>query len=302
MAKLINGNGSEGITAQVDADFWAGLTGGVTGIMPAGERMAATIVDNQPRIADGVLLTKEGRRVQIDSGDVDDFTIPAGVDGVTAYYIIGYKLVTAANELQTVESFVQPTTADGAIEEGMIRDGDTEVYISLYRIIQTGTVNAVGDCLLPVFSPLGSTADSGGDDSGGGDSGGGGEDEGESSEDAVRSIISGTKNGLKFKIVAYKKTKLVFVQIDGTASSRISCKNSWYTIDYEPQIKPLMDLSGYAIVNTLQTLRWCWTMDGYLKIGYAKSTAGGSTQDIEKGYVVHLSFIFAADKIVWPNT
>jgi hypothetical protein len=38
-------------------------------------------------------------------------------------------------------------------------------------------------------------------------------------------------------------------------------------------------------------------MDGYLKIGYAKSTAGGSTQDIEKGYVVHLSFIFAADTV-----
>jgi hypothetical protein len=295
MAKLINGNGSEGITAQVDADFWSGLTGGVTGIMPAGERMAATIVDNQPRIADGVLLTKEGRRVQIDSGDVDDFTIPAGVDGVTAYYIIGYKLVTAANELQTVESFVQQSTADGAIEEGMIRDGDTEVYISLYRIIQTGTVNAVGDCLLPVFSPLGSTADSGGDDSGGGESGG--ESEGESSEDALRRVMSGTKNGLKFKIVAYKKTKLVYVQIDGTTSSKISCKNSWYTIDYESGIRPLMELSGYAIINTLQMARWCWTSDGYLKIGYAKSVAGGGTQDIEKGYAVHMSFMFAADKV-----
>jgi len=295
MAKLINGNGSEGITAQVDADFWSGLTGGVTGIMPAGERMAATIVDNQPRIADGVLLTKEGRRVQIDSGDVDDFTIPAGVDGVTAYYIIGYKLVTAANELQTVESFVQPTTADGAIEEGMIRDGDTEVYISLYRIIQTGTVNAVGDCLLPVFSPLGSTADSGGSDDEGGESGG--EGEGESSEDAFRWVMSGTKNGLKFKIVAYKKTKLVYVQIDGTTSSKISCKNSWYTIDYESGIKPLMELSGYAIINTLQMVRWCWTSDGYLKIGYAKSVAGGGTQDIEKGYAVHMSFMFAAGKV-----
>ena len=294
MAKLINGNGSEGITAQVDADFWSGLTGGVTGIMPAGERMAATIVDNQPRIADGVLLTKEGRRVQIDSGDVDDFTIPAGVDGVTAYYIIGYKLVTAANELQTVETFVQQTTADGAIEEGMIRDGDTEVYISLYRIIQTGTINAVGDCLLPVFSPLGSTADSGGDDSGGD---GSEEGESESSEDAIRTIYSGTKSGLKFKIVVYKKTKLVFVHIDGTASSKISCKNSWYTIDYEPQIKPLMDLSGYAIVNTLQTIRWCWTMDGLLKIGYARSTSGGGTQDIEKGYAVHMTFMFSADTI-----
>ena len=296
MAKLINGNGSEGITAQIDADFWSGFTGGVTGIMPAGEQMAATIVDNQPRIADGVLLTKEGRRVQIDADGYEDFTIPAGVVGVTAYYIIGFKLVTAANETQSVETFVQQSTADGTINEGMIRDGDAEVYISLYRIIQTDTVNAVGDCLLPVFSPLGSTADSGGsDDEGGGESGG--ESEGESSEDALRWVISGTKNGLKFKIAAYKKTKLVYVQIDGTTSSKISCKNSWYTLDYEPGIKPLMDLSGYAIINTLQMARWCWTSDGYLKIGYAKSVAGGGTQDIEKGYVVHINFMFAADKV-----
>ena len=295
MAKLINGNGSEGITAQVDADFWSGLTGGVTGIMPAGERMAATIVDNQPRIADGVLLTKEGRRVQIDSGDVDNFTIPAGVDGVTAYYIIGYKLVTAANELQTVESFVQQTTVDGAIEEGMIRDGDTEVYISLYRIIQTGTVNAVGDCLLPVFSPLGSTADSGGDDSGGGDSGG--DDSGTQDEDGQRAVISGT-----YRCIYYKKSKLVFVQLDGTLTSKLSIKNSWYTIDYLPEIKPFIEISGYAIVNSLQFLRWVWTTDGYLKIGYARSVSGGGTQDVEKGYVIHLAFSFAADKIVWPNT
>ena len=296
MAKLINGNGSEGITAQIDADFWSGFTGGVTGIMPAGEQMAATIVDNQPRIADGVLLTKEGRRVQIDADGYEDFTIPAGVDGVTAYYIIGFKLVTAANDLQTAEIFVQQTTADGTIAEGAIRDGDTEVYISLYRIVQTGTINTIGECLVPVFSPLGSTADSGGsDDEGGGESGG--ESEGESSEDALRWVISGTKNGLKFKIAAYKKTKLVYVQIDGTTSSKISCKNSWYTLDYEPGIKPLMDLSGYAIINTLQMTRWCWTSDGYLKIGYAKSVAGGGTQDIEKGYVVHINFMFAADKV-----
>lgn len=299
MVKLINGNGSEGITAQVDADFWSGLTGGVTGIMPAGERMVASIVDNQPRIADGVLLTKEGRRIQIDADDYEDFTIPAGVDGVTAYYIIGFKLVTAANEIQSAETFVQQTTADGAIEEGMIRDGDTEVYISLYRVVQTGTVNAVGDCLLPVFSPLGSTADSGGGDSGGGESGG--DDSGTQDEDGQRSIISGTKNGLKFKIVTYKKSKLVFVQIDGTTTSQISCKNSWYTIDYEPGIKPLMEISGYAIINSLQSLRWIVTTDGYIKIGYARSVSGGSTQDISKGYAVHLSFMFAAGKIDWPN-
>ena len=300
MAKLINGNGSEGITAQVDADFWAGLTGGVTGIMPSGSRMACSIVDNSPRIADGVLLTKEGRRVQIDSGDYDDFEIPAGVDGVTAYYIIGFKLVTAANEMQSAETFVQQTTADGTITEDAIRDGATEVYVSMYRIIQTGTVNTVGDCLVPVFSPLRSTADSGGDDSGGGESGE--DDSGTQDEDGQRAVISGTKSGLKYRCIYYKKSKLVFVQLDGTLTSKLSIKNSWYTIDYLPEIKPFIEISGYAIVNSLQFLRWVWTTDGYLKIGYARSVSGGSTQDVEKGYVIHLAFSFAADKIVWPNT
>lgn len=300
MAKLINGNGSEGITAQIDADFWSGLTGGVTGIMPAGERMAASIVDNQPRIADGVLLTKEGRRVQIDADSYEDFTIPAGVDGITAYYIIGFCLVTSANDLQTAEIFVQQTTADGTIAEGAIRDGDTEVYISLYRIVQTGTINTIGECLVPVFSPLGSTADSGGDDSGGeeggGDDSGGGQD-----EDGQRTVISGTKAGLKYRCIYYKKSKMVFAQLDGTLTSKLSIKNSWYTVDYLPEIKPFIELSGYAIVNSLQFLRWVWTTDGYFKIGYARSVSGGGTQDVEKGYVIHLAFSFAADKIVWPN-
>lgn len=289
MAKLINGNGSEGITAQVDADFWSGLTGGVTGIMPAGERMAATIVDNQPRIADGVLLTKEGRRVQIDSGDVDDFTIPAGVDGVTAYYIIGYKLVTAANELQTVESFVQQSTADGAIEEGMIRDGDTEVYISLYRIIQTGTVNAVGDCLLPVFSPLGSTADSGGDDSGddGGDDGGG---------TAGGEVVSYTSTwkGLSVSVDVYAG-KLVFVNISGNTNAAITTKSAWATVgNYAANgLTPRNLVEGYTEVNSIQSLRYYWGTDGVFKIGYGRNTASGSAENVSKGYVVNLHFAFA---------
>ena len=149
-AKLINGNGVTGVTAQVDADFYEGLFGTGTCILSTGQRMTAAIVDNTPRVYDGVVLTKEGRRIQIDYGDHEDFTIPAGASGVTAYYIIGFKLVTASNDTQSCEPFVRAmTNATGTIPENTLKDGNSEVYISLYRIIQTDGINAIGDKLLP---------------------------------------------------------------------------------------------------------------------------------------------------------
>ena len=77
-AQLINGNGFEGCTAQVDADFYEGIFGTETGILTVGQKMRAEMVNNQPRVYDGVILTKEGRRIQIDYGAYQDFTIPAG--------------------------------------------------------------------------------------------------------------------------------------------------------------------------------------------------------------------------------
>ncbi len=291
MANLINGNGYTGITAQVDADLLAGLTGGVTGILPVGSKMAGSIVSNVPRIADGVILTKEGRRIQVDYGSYDDFTIPAGTAGVTSYYIIGYKLSADASDNQTCETFVQASAADGTIAESTLKEGSSEVYISLYKVIQTGADNTLSDCLLPVFAPM---SPEGGSDSGGDDSG-------TQDEDGQRGIISGTKAGLKYRCVYYRGSKLVFIQVDGTLTSKLSVKNSWYTVDYLPEIKPIIELSGYAIVNSLQSLRWIWTTDGYFKIGYARSVASGETQDLANGYAVHLSFMFAADRITFPN-
>lgn len=155
MANLINGNGVTGITAQIDADFYEGLSGGNTGVMAVGQKMAAEIVSNVPRVYDGVILTKEGRRIQIDYDTYDDFTIPAGAEGVTAYYIIGYKLVTASNDTQSCTQFVQAmASATETITENMLKDGNAEVYISLYRVTQVDDVNTLSDCLLPQFTTL----------------------------------------------------------------------------------------------------------------------------------------------------
>lgn len=156
-AILINGNGYEDVTAQRDADFYGGLTNDTTGIMQIGEKMRAEVINNTVRVYDGVILTKEGRRVQIDYGEYVDFTIPAGTAGATNYYIIGFKLITAANDSQTCEQFVQLMNSESeTISEGALRDGDSEVYISLYRISRTDDVTAIHGSrkLLPHFLSL----------------------------------------------------------------------------------------------------------------------------------------------------
>lgn len=155
-ARLINGNKFDDVTAQVDADFYGGLTGGITGIMQIGRGMAAEIIDNIPRVYDGVILTKEGRRIQIDYDDYVDFTIPAGEANTTAYYIIGFKLITASDDAQTCVPFVQAMESSAAtITEDTLKDGNAEVYISLYRIEQIDGINTIESLLLDKFTTLG---------------------------------------------------------------------------------------------------------------------------------------------------
>lgn len=146
MAKLINGNGNPAIYAAEDADMIAALAGDVTGIARVGNQFAATEEDaNTIGLADGVIITKEGRRIQLDAGQTDLFTIPSGSTGVTNYYIIGYKLTTAADSTQVCENFVQKMNSSSeTITENTFRGGATDVYVSLYRVTQIGfTIDSV---------------------------------------------------------------------------------------------------------------------------------------------------------------
>lgn len=146
MAKLINGNGNPAIYAAEDADMIAALAGDVTGIARVGNQFAATEEDaNTIGLADGVIITKEGRRIQLDAGQTDLFTIPSGSTGVTNYYIIGYKLTTAADSTQVCENFVQKMNSSSeTITENTFRGGVTDVYVSLYRVTQIGfTIDSV---------------------------------------------------------------------------------------------------------------------------------------------------------------
>lgn len=156
MAKLINGDGNKAIWAQQDADLIASLAGNVTALANVGSKFAATQEDaNTIGLADGVIVTKEGRRIQLDVGNVDLFDIPTGTTGVTSYYIIGYHLYTESDSSQVCETFVQKMdNATDVITENTFRGGATEVYVSCYRVTQTGMNITSIDALLQNFKSL----------------------------------------------------------------------------------------------------------------------------------------------------
>lgn len=156
MARLINGNGNRAIYAAQDADLIASLAGNVTCIANVGNKYAVTIEDaNTIGLADGVIITKEGRRIQLDAGDVDLFAIPTGSSGVTNYYIIGYKLVQQADSSQVAETFVQKMSSSSeTIPEDTFRSGATDVYVSLYRVQQNGVNLGTITGLLPELKTL----------------------------------------------------------------------------------------------------------------------------------------------------
>lgn len=139
-ANLITGNLFKPIYAYQDADYQAGISGNVTSIMPVGSQMALSIEDASTiKADDGVLITKEGRRIQIDAGAIEEWSIPTGTQGQTNYFIIGFHLYTDSNSAEVCETFVeQMENATDTISENTFRSGATEVYISLGRVVQNG--------------------------------------------------------------------------------------------------------------------------------------------------------------------
>lgn len=140
MATLINGNLNSPIYAAQDADLLAAICGNTTCVTPVGEQFAETLEDaNTIMVADGVIITKEGRRIQIDAGDIDEFLIPTGTQGQTQYFICGYHLYTDEDSAELCETFVEPVdSASEVITENTFRGGATEVYVSLLRVKQVG--------------------------------------------------------------------------------------------------------------------------------------------------------------------
>lgn len=152
MATLINGDGNPAVYAVQDADWYISLLGGQTRILNRGLKFAYHVEDiNTFLMDDGLILTKEGRRIQLDANAQDEVTIPNGVQGETQYYIVGYHLYTDSSANQLCETFIQQMEdATETINEDTFIEGATEVYVSLYRITQTELVVTDVDLLLPV--------------------------------------------------------------------------------------------------------------------------------------------------------
>lgn len=137
MANLLNGDGYTGITAQEDADLYAGLAGSGRLLLNVGRKMECEIIDNNTvRIYDGELISK-GRRIHIDAGTWDDFTIPTGSQGTVKYYTLGYRLYSDGGQ-QKCQAVLKTDNGSTVYTENDLRDGDSETYISVYRIKQEG--------------------------------------------------------------------------------------------------------------------------------------------------------------------
>ena len=137
MAVLLNGDGYQDITAQEDADLYAGLAGSGRLMLNVGRKMECEIVDNNTvRIYDGELISK-GRRIHIDAGTWDDFTIPTGSQGTTKYFTLGYRLYSDGGQ-QKCQAVLKTDNGSATYTENDLRDGSSETYISVYRIKQEG--------------------------------------------------------------------------------------------------------------------------------------------------------------------
>lgn len=137
MAMLLNGDGYQGITAQEDADLYAGLAGSGRLMLNVGRKMECEIIDNNTvRIYDGELISK-GRRIHIDAGTWDDFTIPNGSQGETKYHTLRYRLKNDGGK-QVCVAEVNTSTNTAQTAEADLRDGASESVVSVYRIKQEG--------------------------------------------------------------------------------------------------------------------------------------------------------------------
>ena len=164
MGILVNGNGNPHVYAHQDSDLIAGIVGNQTSIMPVGDKFEANQEDaNTIALSSGVIITKEGRRIQLDAGTIDEFIIPTGAQDVQSFYIIGYHLYEDGNSNQLCETFVRKMeSASDTIPESTFRSGATEVYVSLYRVTQDSLNITDIDLLIPYADSIAEVKRNGG--------------------------------------------------------------------------------------------------------------------------------------------
>lgn len=156
-ARMVNSANGLAVTAQQDADFYAGIVGGAKPVvLPVGKMMEYKIVDsNTIAVYDGVLVS-QGRRIQIDAKQEERFTISSGTSTSDRYNILGFKYAKDPETgEETLEKFVEEIddNPDASITEDEIRDGAPSSMISLYRV--KATVNGI-ETVEPLFEEINS--------------------------------------------------------------------------------------------------------------------------------------------------
>jgi hypothetical protein len=102
-----------------------------------------------------VCITKEGRRVQIDEGDIEEIIIPTGTQGVDTYYIIGFHLYINELGQQVAETFVETmASATDTITETTFKEGSSSIYVSLYRVKRSGLLMDSVTKIIPTLKTI----------------------------------------------------------------------------------------------------------------------------------------------------
>lgn len=265
MAKLINGNGNPAVYPSEDSDWFASIMGNTTAITAIGEQFRYDQADaNTIEVFDGVIITKEGRRIQLDVNQVDLFEIPTGTQGDTSYYIIGYHLITDADSHQTCETFVQKMeNATDTIPENTFRGGADDVYVSLYRVTQDGLNIDSIDLLLPSINSI----------------------------EQIESDLADIKSAL----ANLKWTKLPTV----TGTSVINLPSGWDELNIQVYLPPAASYTTFNIVkkNITSATKYINGYDAASQWGavYASITVNTGTVQINQVIVEGTNYTASAD-------
>lgn len=144
------------VTAQMDADLFAGIVGNEKIVLAVGRQMEAAIIDNNTvRIYDGSLVC-QGRHVCVEANTSEDFYIDTGEQGVTRYDIIGYRLYRESGK-ELCEQFVRKNVGESEdITESVFRNGAEEVYLSMYKVRLDGlTIEEITPMYSSVLTAMG---------------------------------------------------------------------------------------------------------------------------------------------------
>lgn len=155
--KIITGaTGEAHVTSNDDGEFNQGIWGDGVAILTNGNKLSATIVDNNTvRIADGDLVF-QGRHALVEPNTYEDMTITTGSAGQNRKDLIcvQYKLTSGVESMSLVVkkgTATSGTAQDPSYTQGVIRTGAVLAEYPLYRVNISGinitSIDALADVI-----------------------------------------------------------------------------------------------------------------------------------------------------------